>query len=96
MSLAHVRLSDSDKVTIAGKLSLGVDIQHILDDVRDNIGSKYQRLHLLTRKYIKNIEKAYCVTEHQRHQDDATSVYLWVEEMTKQKLNPILLYKAQD
>ena len=52
MSLAHVCLSDSDKVAIAGKLSLGVDIQHILDDVRDNIGSKYQRLHLLTRKYI--------------------------------------------
>ena len=62
MSLAHVCLSDSDKVAIAGKLSLGVDIQHILDDVRDNIGSKYQRLHLLTRKYIKNIERAYCVT----------------------------------
>ena len=96
MSLAHVRLSDSDKVAIAGKLSQGVDIKHILDDVRDNIGSKYQRLHLLTRKYIKNIERAYCVTEHQRHQDDATSVYLKVEEMTKQKLNPVLLYKAQD
>ena len=41
MSLAHIRLSDSDKVAIAGKLSQGVDIQHILDDVRDNIGSKY-------------------------------------------------------
>ena len=96
MSLAHVHLSDSDKVAIAGNLSQGVDIQHILDDVRDNIGSKYQRLHLLIRKDIKNIEKAYCVTEHQRHQDDATSIYLWVEEMTKQKLNSVLLYKAQD
>ena len=90
------KLSDSDKVAIAGKLSQGVDIQHILDDVRDNIGSKYQRLHLLTRKDIKKIERAYCVTEHQRHQDDATSVCLWVEEMIKQKLNSVLLYKAQD
>ena len=89
MSLAHVRLSDSDKVAIAGKLSQGVDIQHILDDVRDNIGSKYQRLHLLTRKDIKNIERSYCVTEHQKHQDDATSVHLWVEEMIKQNLNPV-------
>ena len=85
MSLAHVRLSDSNKVAIAGKLSQGVDIQHILDDVRDNIGSKYQRLHLLTRKDIKNIERAYCVTEHQRHQDDATSVLGGRDDKTEAK-----------
>ena len=53
MSLAHVHLSDSDKVAIAGKLSQGVDIQYILNDVRDNIGSKIKDSTYLQEKILK-------------------------------------------
>ena len=80
---------------IAGKLSQGVDIQRILDDIRDKLGQGYSRIHLLTRKDISNIEKAYCSKGIQRHQDDATSIHLWVEDMRTQQDNPVLLYKPQ-
>ena len=95
MSLAHLRILEEDKLAISGKLAAEVEFQCILDDVRDNIGDNYQRIHLITRKDVKNIEQTYCFIENQRHPDDATSVHLWVEEMAAHKLNPVLFYKSQ-
>ena len=94
-SLGHLRLLESDRIAIAGKLAQGVDFQHILDTIRDNIGSKFQRIHLLTRKDITNIERTYGLQGAQRHRDDATSVRIWVDEMKASDCNPVLLYKPQ-
>ena len=74
LSLGHLRLSDSERVAIAGKLADGVDFQHILDNIRDSLGKEFQRIHLLTRKDITNIEKTFGLKVAQRHADDATSV----------------------
>lgn len=95
-TLGHIRLQTSEREVIAGKLAQGVRVQHILDTVRDNLGDKFQRIHLITRKDIANIEKAYGLKVDRRHDDDATSVMLWVEEMkTKADENPVLIYKPQ-
>lgn len=94
-SLCHLRIPEAERLAIAGKLSQGIDIQRILDDIRDNLGKSCQRIHLLTRKDITNIETAYCLRGLQRHKDDATSIHLWVEEMKTLEDNPVLLYKAQ-
>ena len=95
MSLAHLRIPETNQLAIASKLAAGVEFQRILDDVRDNIGDKYQIIHLITRKDVKNMEQTYCFIENQRHPDDATSVHLWVEEMAAHKLNRVLFYKSQ-
>ncbi len=95
MSLAHLRIPEKDRLAIAGKLSAGVEFQRILDDVRDSIGDTCERIHLLTRKDLNNIEKAYSFIQNRRHSDDATSVHLWVEEMMAHNLNPVLFYKRQ-
>ena len=76
ISLGHLRIPEMDRLAIAGKLANGVDFQHILDNIRDKLGKSYQRIHLLTRKDIINIERTYCYTGNQRHRDDATSVHL--------------------
>ena len=94
-SLGHLRIPETDRLAIAGKLSQGVDFQRILDEVRDKLGSSYHRIHLLTRKDIDNIDKTYCLHGIQRHKDDATSVNLWVQQMRTQDDNPVLLYKIQ-
>lgn len=94
-SLGHLRIAEQDRLAIAGKLSQGVDIQHILDNIRDKLGTSYTRIHLLTRKDVTNIEKTYCLKGIQRHQDDATSIHMWVEEMNNQENSPVLLYKPQ-
>ena len=95
ISLGHLRIPEIYRLAIAGKLANEVDFQHILDNIRDKLGKSYQRIHLLTRKDIINIERTYCFTGNQRHRDDATSVHLWVEDMKTQGKNPVLLYKAQ-
>ena len=94
-SLGHLRLRDSECAAIAGQLAQGVDFQHILDNKRDSLGREFKRIHLLTRKDITNIEKAYGLKVAQRRADDATSVNMWVTEMMSQEGNPIILYKQQ-
>ena len=44
---------------IVGCLSQGVTIEHILDSIRDNVGDSIERIHLISRKDIRNIERAF-------------------------------------
>ena len=94
-SQGHLRLTHSKRAAIAGQLAQGVDFQHILDNIWDSLGTECKRIHLLTRKDITNIEKAYGLKVAQRHADDATSVNVWVTEIMSQEGNPIILYKQQ-
>ena len=95
-SLGYIRLSQSAHQYIAAQLSKGVSFDRILDDVRDSVGLSLQRIHLLTKKDIQNIERAHNIKGIQRHADDALSVSAWVEELTNENEgNPVILYKAQ-
>ena len=95
-SLGHLRLSKSQRSEIARKLSKGVTIERVLDDVRDTISSDLNRLHLLTRKDIFNIERAFSLRSIEKHKDDATSVAILMEELNQSdKESPVLLYKQQ-
>lgn len=51
-SLGHTRLSESDRLTIVGQLAQGITFERILDNIRDNVGSKFEHIHLTTRKDI--------------------------------------------
>ena len=94
--LGHLRISDSNRKAIAGQLDQGVSFEHIIDSIRNSVGSKFQRIHLVTRKDLKNIKNAFGIQSVQRHRDDATSIQVWVQEMQQStKHNPVLLYKAQ-
>ena len=95
-SLGHLRLQYSHRQAIAGKLVEGVETQHIIDSIRENVQDKIERLYLITRKDIRNIERPFGLQGNRRHDDDATSVALWVEEMKQAGMqSPVLLYKAQ-
>ncbi len=54
-----LRLSLQEREAIAGQLLQGVSFDHILDKVRDNIGPDIARIHLLVKKDLNNIEKAF-------------------------------------
>ena len=95
IALGHLRIPESEKRAVATQLAQGVNFQRILDNIRDNLGRDFKRIHLLTRKDITNIERTYGLQGAQRHKDDATSVCLWVEEMKKSKDNPVIIYKPQ-
>ena len=94
--LGHLRLQQLQRQAIAGQIAQGVTFEHILDQIRDNIDHNLERIHLLTKKDMSNIERAFGLRGSEKHKDDAISVKLWVEEM-KEKCNdnPVLLHKPQ-
>ena len=71
-SLGHLRLSEKERVTIAGNFLQGVTFERILDDIRCNVDTSLRRIHLTTRKDITNIQQAYGLRDFQHHADDAT------------------------
>ena len=94
--LGHIRLSEEDRVKIAGKLAQGVTFDKILDDIRSSVSDDFKKIHLIQRKDINNIECAFKLEGGQRHHDDATSVAAWVEEMRGMgEDNVVLSYKPQ-
>lgn len=85
---------------ISGKLKEGVSFDRVLDSIRDSeVNSDITpRVLLLDRKDMHNIIRDFNIKyATKRHQNDAISVKLWVEEMTKLgQDSPVLLYKGQN
>lgn len=96
IELGHLRLPENVRLAIAGKLRQGVSIEHILDDIRDSVGTTVERIHLLSRKDMHNIETSFNLVRSQKHKDDATSIDCWVKEMKENEAtNPVIFYKPQ-
>ena len=56
-TLGHLRLPATKRAEIAGQISQGITFQRIIDDIRDSVSGKFDRIHLITRKDIANIER---------------------------------------
>ena len=95
--MGQLRLTEKERLVIAGKLLKGVRFERILDDIRkfNSLDTSVERLHLATRKDISNIQQAYGIPVEQYHNDDPISVLAWINEMKQNTPNPVLLYKQQ-
>ena len=89
MGILSVWVTQDNHNNIAAKLLQGVTFDRILDDIREGIGGTIRRIHLTTRKDIQNIERACGLRVAKKHNDDATSVSLWVQQMLSCKCNPL-------
>ncbi|XP_050506518.1 uncharacterized protein LOC126884577 isoform X1 [Diabrotica virgifera virgifera] len=94
--LSHLFLSQSDKHNVAAKIAAKIPFQIILDEIRDSVSNSHlERLHLLKRKDLYNIEKCFNLCSSSvRHENDAISVDAWVNEMKSSEC--VLLYKPQE
>ena len=72
--MGHLRLTEKERLVIAGKLTKGVTFERILDDIRNSLDTSVERIHLATRKDISNIQQAYGIQVEQYHNDDSSSV----------------------
>ena len=61
------------RLQIAGDIAQGISIDKLLDNVRDTIGSTIERIHLLTKKDIHNIERSFGLRRAEKHKNDALS-----------------------
>ena len=97
LELGHLRLPENVRLAIAGKIRQLVSFEHILHHVRDSVSTTVEeRIHLLTRKDMLNIEISFNLVHSQKHKNDATSIDCWVKEMKEnEKTNPVIFYKPQ-
>ncbi len=94
--IGHIRLPQTDRLVIAGQVAQGVSFDRILDNIRDSVSKRFERNHLVTKKDLYNIERAFNFQGTQKHPIDAVSVGSWVAEMTsKGEDSPVLMYKPQ-
>lgn len=57
---------------------MGIDIQHILDDIRYRCEGGINREHLVNRQNVRNIWLQYNIEGISRHSNDLNSVKAWV------------------
>ncbi|XP_062599776.1 uncharacterized protein LOC134261354 isoform X2 [Saccostrea cucullata] len=100
----YLPIPDHIKSEIKTMLALKIPINTILDKVREKFSDRNNRddltdlkhYHLIDRKTIHNLKKKIIDSSVIRHSDDATSTFLRVDALKKEKFNPILIYKQQN
>ncbi|GFW51213.1 MULE domain-containing protein [Trichonephila clavipes] len=93
----HLRLSESDRTTIAGRLKEGVSEKIFLRDIREEIAVGSGRKTLIEEKVIHNIKRDFNINGYvKRHEVDVVSVKLWSQEMKNYGENCIFFSKSRD
>ena len=93
--LGHLKIPDDIRKRIAGKLAKGVNLDKILDEIRDNSEDGINREHVIERQDIWNIKHQHNIELMEKHKSDTISIHCWVQELRKCEFNPVLVYKQQ-
>ena len=94
--IAHVRIPESLKMSIASKLMQGVSPDKILDDIKDSVTETgLHREHLTSKQDIHNTKRKFDTEGIEKHANDYTSLAMWVEEMKAMDFNPVIAFKQQ-
>ena len=97
IELQHVWLSKTKRQELAAKMQQGVPRERILNDIREGVTEdQFLREHLVEKKDLFNIQRAFGLKDYQRHQNDLDSVLAWITEWNRSPdTDPILLQKFQ-
>ncbi|XP_050501349.1 uncharacterized protein LOC126881240 [Diabrotica virgifera virgifera] len=91
--LGRLRIDETDRIKIAGKLSQGVPIGRVILEKVHPV----ERVHLIEKKDLTNIVRDFSIGYTiKRHKNDAVSVQLWVKAMQLLENNPVLFYKNSE
>ncbi|GFR31302.1 uncharacterized protein TNCT_518101 [Trichonephila clavata] len=79
INLGRMKITREEKEDIARKLENIIPIKAILDDIRNSVNEKLERIHLITRQDIKNIKVEYNISSDGiLDTNDVVSVTKWV------------------
>ncbi|XP_075212253.1 uncharacterized protein LOC142319161 [Lycorma delicatula] len=99
-SVEYLRLTKSDKSVIADKLAQGVPRDVVIDNVRASVGENLDRIHFLTMKDIRNIERSFGIKSDAKQKPNVqgfASVNEWVNDMDSLgDESPIMFYKQKN
>lgn len=94
--IAHLRIPEHVRLSVASKLQQGVAIERILDDIRDSVAGDFGREHLTNRQDVRNVLNQYNIRGIEKHANDHSSVSAWITELrSPQEFDPILFFKQQ-
>ncbi|GFU49660.1 uncharacterized protein TNCV_2906231 [Trichonephila clavipes] len=97
IDLGRMQITREEKEDIAKKLENKIPVEAILDDIRNSINQKLERIHLITRQDIKNIKEEYNISSDGiLDSNDVVSVNKWVEGLKNREESPIVLFKDQN
>ncbi len=72
--LAHLRMRENKRQEVASKLQSGVDMDRILDDIRETVNiDGVNRDHLINRQDLHNIKQQYNINGVRKHNNDLES-----------------------
>ena len=78
---------------IAPKLQEGVTVEHVSDDIRENLlNNQVGRNQLVTRQDIMNVQRQLYIDIVQKGANDLLSVCAWVRELQSLQYNPVLIF----
>jgi hypothetical protein len=97
MDLGKIPLTKLEKNKLATKISQKIPFDDIINEIRDTVTEeKMERMHLLTRKDLFNIEKLYNLNNSVRHSSDYVSVEAWISEIQENVCDSVIrFYKGQ-
>lgn len=93
-NIGRLNMTPKERLVIAEKLRLGVPIDKVLDDIRDNARDCVSAINMLDMKDLHNIKRDFGLFEGRYDPDDFTSVHKFVEVLKKQDDNPIRFYRC--
>ncbi|GFV35550.1 MULE domain-containing protein [Trichonephila clavipes] len=70
--IGHLFLTADERKIIASKIAAKIPLDNILDEIRNSISDAgLERVHLLTKKHLHNIEKSFHLSSHSvKHEND--------------------------
>jgi hypothetical protein len=97
MDLGKIPLPKLERNELATKISQKIPFDDIINEIRDTVTEeKMERMHLLTRKDLFNIEKLYNLNNYVRHSSDYVSVEAWISEIQENVCDSVIrFYKGQ-
>lgn len=97
--LGHLYLTKEEKSQIASQIERKIPFDEILDNIRETVPSlDPQRIHLLNRKDLFNIEKSFKlngVKNANNNKNDHIKIENWIDEMRRES-DCVLFYKPRE
>ncbi|KAL5245900.1 hypothetical protein ACI65C_013308 [Semiaphis heraclei] len=94
MNLYKVFVYNFSYIYFSCKISEGVTMEKILDDIRDNVHDILKVQTLITKKDLWNIKRDFNLYEGRQHSSDYISVNIWIHRMIElpEEENPVIHY----
>ncbi|GFY70927.1 MULE domain-containing protein [Trichonephila inaurata madagascariensis] len=92
-----MKITREEKVDIARKLANKIPVEAILDERRNSMNEKLNRIHLITRQDIKNIKEEYNISSDGiLDSNDVLSVNKWDDGLKNREDSPVVVFKDQN